>query len=83
MRNLLKLTIYETYEYDEQKILEKYKEEWEEFKRKYSRYPNYITVDNFIIETFEIQNGSILGDENFGQINCDSGIELEKVEDDY
>lgn len=61
MQYLLKRTIYETYEYDPQEL---------------KAVRVNVNDDNAILEYFEKHDGSQYGDELFGQIDTDCGLEL-------
>lgn len=85
---ILKRTITEEYEYDDAQLRTKFQDQFEAWKVDWTNR-HYPPLDNeqlrwewFVIELFEQHEGSAYGDELFGQINVDAGIELQTREEE-
>lgn len=77
MQTILKRTITEEYECDRNKVLEFVNDNPDVIV-----IQEWMTLDDIIVELFERLDDSQLGDELFGQIDCDATTVMFTREDD-
>lgn len=87
-RHLLVRTTTEKFDYDDAKLRERFASEYVAWKENWTER-HFPPIEDeqkqwewFVIDLFEKIDGSLFGDNWFGQVDADSGIELFIVSED-